>query len=1360
MPASERKNNFFVIAVGVSAGNLDALERLLSGVDNLTDNSFVIITHLNSEYKNIYDEITSKYSFLKVVKIQHYMAVEPGIIYIAPSDGIVQIENNLFTIKPLISAKNNSLYYPVDNFLISLAESYENSAVAIILSGNGNDGSLGIEAIKEKFGLVIAQDPSTARQPSMPDSVISSGLADYILAPENMAPVLFKYINDLNRSDYHLEINDERLNEIYDILNSSFGHDFSSYKKNTTIRRILRQIYINNLNCVEDYIELIKNADYKRKFLFKEFLIGVTKFFRDDEVFSLIENKIVPDVIENAKNAGNIVRIWVAACSTGEEAYSIAILLKEYISKNAPEVNFKIFATDINYKSLNYARNGIYSEKSLYNIKSEIKEAYFCRCTQGYKVKKELRDCIIFTEHNLLKDPPFSKIDFMSCRNLLIYLNHEAQIKASSIFYYSLKPGGYLVLGNVETPGTLTGQFIEIDKKYKIYRCKNEKIPTNFITRFDFKGAGKKKERISEINYESSGMKIKELTEKILLNEYSPVTLIINAEDDIVYTSGRAGRYFEPSCGEASLNIFQMAKEGIKMQLVMAIKDCRDNKKNRKFIENIDFKINDHIEKVNILIREFDKKYAGYLMILIEPRQYTARGIFEPAVSGITEEAGSKDDYIKELEDDLNNMHHYLKEISDELNSSTEQLKLINEELLSSNEELQSSNEELETSKEELQSINQELMSVNNELNNKNDELIKIHDDLNNLFNSINIGVLFLDNEYRIRKFTTCISNIINVIPSDIGRPLNHIANNIESGFNIFETLDKVKNEKIIEEYEIKTVNGQYYLARLFPYLTLNYNYDGFIVTFVNISELKKAGEAIKMSETRYHELFNGSRQGIAVYEAYNDGEDFIFKDFNKSAEKLEKLNKSDVIGRKVSEVFPGAIKSGIVDMFRKVYESGASQFFPAALYENGSQKSWRENYIYKLYSGEIVALYDDVSERKKFEEDIIAARQQAEKANLAKSQFLANMSHELRTPMNGIIGFTDLLEETELNVRQKDFIDIIKNSSLHLLEIIDDILDLSKIESGKIKLNIEKTDLKEIVINTIKVIAPQCEAKGLNIKCEVFDAFDYFILADKLRLKQILTNLITNSIKFTHTGYIKVSLNEIKNDGSTVVIKISISDTGIGIEKNKINDIFERFHQLENYSTKHYAGAGLGLSIVKGLVEMIGGNISVESEPGKGSVFSVEAPFKITARAVEITKDQAARPEINDEILNKIKNIKVLVVEDDKTSQKLIGIIAQNYGWQMDIVDTGTAAIDHYKNRTYDLILMDGQLPELSGFEATRIIRRIEAGKNIEKTLIMAMTAYASETDRANFVNAGVDEYISKPIDIDEFLLKISKLI
>lgn len=1350
---------FPVIAIGASAGSLDALECFLSSIDSVNRKSFVVILHFSPDYKSILNEIISKYSFLKVVKIENRMVIEADTIYIAPSDSTLRLENDVFILNPVISAKSNTLFYPVDNFLISLAESYESMAVAIILSGNGSDGSVGIEAVKEKFGLVIAQDPATAKYPAMPASAIATGLVDFILSPEDMAGVLLKYINDINCPCGQIEIGETHLKEIYEIIFSSFGHDFSSYKKNTTVRRILRQIYVNNLNEIEEYIHLIKNDEKKRELLFKEFLIGVTKFFRDDAAFALIENTAVPDLISRL-DGGEALRVWVAACSTGEEAYSIAIILNEYIRKNSLKVNFKIFATDINYKSLDYARNGIYSEKSLDNINVEIKELYFTKCPQGYKVKKEIRDSIIFTEHNLLKDPPFSKIDLITCRNLLIYFNHDAQIRAASLFYYSLRPGAYLMLGNVETPGTLVNQFIEIDKKWKIYQCRWEKVPSSFNSRFDFKGIYNKKERSVELNYEKNTMRLKEITEKILLNNYTPVSVVINEDNEIVFNHGKIGRYFEPSSGEASLNIIQTAREGLKMQLTMALKDFRENKKNYKIIENIEIKTSGGAEKINIVIRNFDAKFESYIMILFEPQSLINDNASGEAVH-ISESAVSKDEYIKGLEDDIKTMRHYLKEITDELNSSTEQLKLTNEELLSSNEELQSSNEELETSKEELQSINQELTSVNSELSDKNTELIRMHDDLNNLFNSIHVGILFLDNEYKIRKFTPCVSNIINIIPSDIGRPLNHIAHNIETQFDIFELLEKVREEKRVVEREINTKINECYLIRLFPYLTLNFNLDGFIVTFIDITERKKASEAILNSETRYHELFNGSKQGVAVYEVYNEGEDFIFKDFNRSAEKIENISKDKVIGRKLTEVFPGVKKLGLLDMLKKVYESGVPQFFPAGIYENGKILSWRENYIYKLYSGEIVALYEDVSERKRFEEDIIAARQQAEKANQAKSQFLANMSHELRTPMNGIIGFTDLLEDTELNSQQKDFTDIIKSSSLHLLEIIDDILDLSKIESGKIKLNIEKVDLKEIVINTIKVVAPQCEAKGLIVKYEVYDYFDYLILTDKLRLKQILTNLVTNSVKFTHSGHIKVSLNEIKNDGVEALIKISVSDTGIGIDKSKLNDIFERFHQLENYSTKYYSGAGLGLSIVKGLVEMMDGVISVESEPGVGSVFCVEVPFKIALRQSETKKDRAAKSGMADQSMHdKIKNIKVLAVEDDKTSQKLIEVIAEKYHWKLDIAGNGNKAVEYYKTNIYDLILMDGQLPELSGFEATRIIRLIESDKGFKKTLIMAMTAYASENDRVNFVNAGVDEYISKPIDIDDFLIKVSKLI
>jgi two-component system, chemotaxis family, CheB/CheR fusion protein len=832
-------NSFYVVGIGASAGGLDALERFFGNMSESSGMAFIVVSHLDPNHISIMPELIQKSTKMKLFQAADGMMLEPNHVYVAPANRDLAILHG--TIQLIEPVEAHGFRLPIDFFFKSLSADLGEKAICIILSGMASDGTIGLKAVKSELGMVMVQDPKSAKFDSMPSSAIKTGLADFILSPEEMPDQLIKYTTQKVKGVFlDKAITDDKIpdsfQKIFILLRTYTGHDFSLYKQNTIYRRVERRMNISQLENVPNYIRLLQENPEEIKNLFKELLIGVTNFFRDPESFENLK-KVLLDLVKSKPDNGQI-RIWVPGCSTGEEAYSVAIILRECMDEAKKYFNVQIFATDIDSDAIEKARIGSFSGIEP-DVSKDRLNRFFTSDGNLFHIRKEIREMLVFAPQSIIKDPPFTKLDLICCRNLLIYLNTELQKKIIPLFHYSLLSNGILFLGSSETIGGFVDLFSIIDKKWKIYKRRDSIYSAQPY--IDFPVSRSKEKTYETIMKKDKLKNITGLAEKVILQSYSPNCVIIAENGDIVYIHGRTGKYLELTDGEAKMNIFEMAREGLKQELPVLIKKVLSSRKSLN-VEGIKVKSNGKGQLINLTIKPVKEpaEMQGSLLMIFEDVS-TQKKV--PALKKIQYDKKSEK-IIKELERELKSTRENLRSTIEELETSNEELKSTNEEMQSTNEEMQSSNEELETSKEELQSLNEELITVNTELQNTNDELSVVNNNMKNLLDSTDIPTIFLDNNLSIKSFTSNATKVVNLISSDIGRPITHLATNLKYE-NFIEDTKEVLRTLVFKEIELQTDNGIWYQMRILPYRTISNVIDGVVITFSNINNLKTAYEEI-----------------------------------------------------------------------------------------------------------------------------------------------------------------------------------------------------------------------------------------------------------------------------------------------------------------------------------------------------------------------------------------------------------------------------------------------------------------------------------------------------------------------------------
>lgn len=1393
-------HGFPIVAIGASAGGLEAVTELLQNLSPTTGMAFIYVQHLSPDHKSILPSLLSKVTQMVVQDIDDMEKMIPNNVYVIPYNKEIEVVDGHIKLIPRPENRKSNL--SIDLLFSSLAETHKENVIGVVLSGNAYDGTSGLKEIKQAGGITFAQDDS-AKFASMPHSAIASGVVDFILSPAEIGleinriskhPLVIKRsIKKIPESE--IENNDPDLQLILQVLYNSKNVDFSHYKMNTIKRRMIRRMLIHKIKTLKEYAALLLDQNSEIDLLYHDLLINVTAFFRDNDAFLLLKNTILPKIIKK-KNFGESIRIWIAACATGEEVYSIAMLLLEIQDHKTNKIPIQIFASDLSIEAINLARIGEYSSPQLANVSPARLKRFFTKSKDKYRVCKSLRDICIFAQHNILRDPPFSKMDLISCRNVLIYLDTVAQKKAISTFHYALNDDGCLMLGRSETIGAAEHLFGVTNKKYKFY-CRKNYSRLNTIPNLNSRtgnsilpsksiiSAPILKKKTSSVNG-NIGLAF----DSVLLENFVPASVIVNYDLDILQFRGTTSLYLQHSSGKASFNILKMAHPEITFELRNAIHHAIKTEQTvvKEGIEmNRDKNVNT-FRIVNLEVKPIKIEGEEPLLVVVFTGQQISE-VEEDPIKSSKNISVAKDRRIKKLEEELAAAKADMGSIILDQEFTNEELQSLNEEIVSSNEELQSLNEELETSKEEIESTNEELTTSNQELHARNQQIEELYSYSEAIMSAIHEPMLILDKDMKIRSANKSFCKTFHVTEkASLGTSLYKLNNN-QWGFpGLRELLEEiVPNNVRFHDFEVDhtfpIIGHKILLLNAHRVSQPSKNEELIVLTIIDITAVRKLALATRENEIKISEIqLEAEKKAMKIIEDSNKRYDmmlmqspFAFAILKGKDMKITLANESvkkvwgkgnDIEGKSLFDVLPEIATTSFPNLLDEVFTTGKpfnGYELLVSLLRNGKMEDVYFNFVYQPYlevdktiSGVAVIGYE-VTKQVHLKDQLIEAISNAEHktkisedALKAKQQFLSNMSHEIRTPMNAIIGFTNLLLKSELNIKQKECVNAVKTSGNSLIVIINDILDLAKVNAGKMNFEENPLNLNQTICEIFHLFVVKCERKKLELVKNIDSTIPKIVLGDDIRLRQIFLNLISNAIKFTEKGTITLDIKILNQNAEKTTIEFALTDTGIGIPENKLNTVFDNFEQAFDATSRLYGGTGLGLAIVKQLVELQGGTLFVKSELGKGSTFGFSMSFKNTN--LEMPVESALQLNKN----NKLTNVKVLVAEDMPLNQLLIKIILEDFGLECDIAENGKIAIEKLQNNTYDIVLMDIQMPEINGFEATEFIRK----KMKSKIPIIALTADVTTIDIKKSLQIGMNDYISKPIDEKLLYNKIKDLL
>lgn len=1225
-----------VAGIGASAGGLEALQEFLTFLPSNTGMAFVIIQHLAPDHKSMLAEILSKYSAMPVVEIEDGMRIERNHVYMIPPKFNVEIVGDTLKLKEYDSTIIN---HPIDIFFRSLAASYENRSVAIILSGTGSDGASGIRSVKEQNGVIIVQSPESSKFDGMPRNAIATGFADMIQKPDAIAKEMMHIATSMIDSGTHVLTSDQDLmSQIFLVLKNVTKINYAYYKQTTILRRIERRMVITHSRTLSEYVNYLNGNPDEAKILAKEVLIGVTSFFRDPEYFDVLKESVVKKILKN-EPADQQIRVWVAGCSTGEEAYSVAILFAEAMEELGVHRDIKIFATDLDGDSISTAVRGMYGDNIIEDVSIGRLSKYFTRKGNKYVIRHDIRKMIIFAQHNVFQDPPFGRLDLICCRNVLIYFQTILQRNLFSIFHMALNNNGYLFLGRSESVIDYDDVFRNMCANEKIFvHNAGGKVPVHEQFRYSMQNFSSIIEPLQipnieeedEIKYKASELDIS------VLEALMPACVLVNEKNELIRSFGDCSKFLSIPAGAATLDIFMLIRNDLKIAVSTVLRDSKESDTKVSY-DNVPVQFDETPEFITIVAQPVADKHGmktgNTAIAFIRGKRNLTGDLREYKIDS----AASK--RISDLEYELKMTKNDLRQTVTELESVNAELQAANEELLTANEELQSSNEEL-------QSVNEELYTVNSEYQSKVNELAGLNDDMANFLSTTLVGILMVDRELNIRKFTEYISSEFNVVEQDIGRSFRYITYH-------FTTVDLVKQcSQVLEtmepiEQHCASVAGKTYLIRIAPYRASGSN------SFANRAEGNQNGKK--------------DVQGLVI----------TFVDTSKQVDDQEQIEE-------MARALRIAVKSG------------------------------RE-----------------------------------------KETFLSHISHDMRTPMTTISGLTQLSLQAE-NVPDeiRDNLEKIQISSNYLLKIMEEILETSRINAGKV-VSVTTAVRENEVIDTVKaIVTEQIEDAGLTFEVNIHGLENRYVFMDTPHVERILLNIITNSIKYTPRGG-KITFDVEADYGSDQVTHTyRISDTGKGIRESFQRRMFRAFEQ-DNAEDESNAGVGLGLFICKNLTELMGGEISCESKTGQGSVFTVKLSYNLA------TEEQLAlmNSRKNEYDKNSLFGKTVLFAEDNPINAEVIIKILSTQGIHTELARDGQEAIDMfnlYGEHHFQAIIVDLMMPVMSGEEAARRIRKLP-NPDAKTIPIIALTADITNNVDERCRAAGMNACVNKPLEPEKLFAILS---
>jgi two-component system CheB/CheR fusion protein len=1250
----------------------------------------------------------------------------------------------------------------IDMFFRTLAEVHKTRAIAIVLSGSGADGAVGLRRVKECGGVTLVQSPSDAEHDGMPLAAIRTGAVDFVLPVVEIPQKLI----DLWRNARKIELPpteegenpapckpddlasaEDALQSILVQLHHHTGHDFRHYKRATVLRRIERRLQVRGVSSLPEYLRLLESDEKEHAALLDDMLIGVTNFFRDREAFEAVERDVVPELFKD-KKAGDEVRAWVAPCATGEEAYSLAMLMADQAALMDHPPSFQVFASDIDDHAIDTARAGLYPASIITDVAPARLRQFFNKDGDRYRIRKSLRDRILFAAHNLLRDPPFSRLDLISCRNLLIYLNRDVQAKVLQMFHFALKPGGYLFLGASESAESVSDFFIPIDKKNRIYQA----LPSAKLMPYQGPLASALGTRVPDmIRLKSPGkrqLSYAELHQRALAR-FAPPSAVIDREGNIVHMSEAAGAFLRLGGGEPSRNIVALVLPELRLELRSALYQAIQSEGSVE-CRQVPLHRDEGPSVISMTVRPFRDDEAGADLMLV---------LFSEVAQSVNEAVtehpgGSHDVVLAQLEAELQRKGEQLQETIEHSEISNEELRASNEELQAINEELRSATEELETSKEELQSVNEELVTVNYELKSKVEETGKANDDLNNLIASTDIATIFVDSGLRIKRFTPRAADLFSIIPTDIGRSLLDLTHRLDyEGLeeDVSTTFDTLR----LVEREVRGNDGRHYIVRLLPYRTTEDRIEGAVMTFFDITLRRTAEAQVRASEARM-QLVAECMKDYAIITMDAEG---LTTSWNEGAQRVFGYTAGEMIGRPLDVLFvpEDRAQGAPEEELRRARDNGRAEDERWHLRKDGS-RFYCSGVTSPLFDGEFqgyakiardqTARVRHESEREEAINHEQAGRTHAESASAMKDEFLAVMAHELRHPLNLIHINVELLSRLP-ELRHSDLgrraASLIRSSVISQAKIIDDLLDMSRVRTGKLTLSMAPVAIEPVVRSIVDVMHGDPSAREMSITVES-QLDGQQVLGDVVRIEQVVMNLLSNAIKFTPAGgAIKVVL---ATDGPQ--LRLDVVDSGQGIAPSFLPHVFDMFGQSGSATTRSKGGLGIGLALVHEIVALHGGRLEAASDgPGKGACFSVWLP---------LIRNTAAQHDLADSGLeSSLAGCDILLVDDMEDVVTGLTALLESQGAAVAGVTSARAALALLEQRSFDLIISDISMPEMDGYTFLRQVRQMPGCASLPA---IAVTGLGRATDIAMAREAGFSAHIGKPMSLDRLTAIVRELL
>jgi two-component system, chemotaxis family, CheB/CheR fusion protein len=1319
--------SFPVVGIGASAGGLEAFAALLSALPSDTGMAFVVVSHLDPTHVSALPEILARATTMPTVEAVNDQPVQPDHVYVMPPGKDMTIDEGRLQLQPRPS---HALHRPVDLFFRSLADDRRHQAIGVILSGTASDGTLGTRAIKGASGITFAQDDS-AQQSGMPESAVADGCVDFVLPPAAIAAELVR-ISRLPRaespSSLTVDEEDACLADVLNVVRNETGVDFTHYKAPTLRRRILRRMILEKQDSLRGYAQLLHDRPSEAHALHDDLLIGVTSFFRDPESFDALAQKAFPALLER-RRASEPIRVWVLGCSTGEEAYSLAMALTEFLDAARVDVPLQVFASDVNARGIELARAAVYGGDIVQDVSPERLRRFFVPSDDGqYRIAKRIRDVCIFSRHNVLIDPPFSRIDLVSCRNLLIYLEPVLQHDVVRNLHYALTPEGLLWLGNADAVGSQQDLFDPVDAAHKIFRRRAGTVshPTLGRGLVRWHATAPPAERHDVVR----AVDVLKESDRVLLSRFAPAGILVSPGFEVLQYRGHVAPYIAPAAGKPSTNLMQVLDRRLQVAVRAAL--ARSGEGDGTISEEqVRLAGDGGVERqVSIQVVQVGAGPQGFLILFSEQPAAGVAGL--PAGESTHDHTAERDDQqLARVSKELADTQAYLQSLIEDRQTVHEDLESAHEEAQSANEELQSINEELETSKEEIQSANEELTTLNEELQHRNTELLRANSDLMNVLGSTHLAVVFVGLDRSIRSFTPAAATLLHLRTADIGRPLRDLRlnNMVDLDAPIAHTIDTLE----LFEQNVQDEDGRWLSIRIRPYRTIDNQIDGAVVVCVDIDVLVRG------------RLFAESIIATVPSPLVVMDERFIVATANAAFYRMFHTVERDTEGRSFFEIGNRAFdRPELRALLHDVLPENQSVVdFSVNAVRPGSQPEVSLVSATRLVNAEdgrplILLSIEDVTERQHAE----TLRQQrvAElaAADQHKNEFLAMLAHELRNPLAPIRTAAQLLGASGVPAGVSEHARVIIERQIGIMtRLIDDLLDVARITQGKIDLRLVPLDLVAVVRQAAEGVQPQVAERAQQLLVSL-PAGPLFVLGDATRLEQALGNVLTNASKFSHRhGRIWLRLETtVSPQGEDALV--SVRDEGIGISADTLPYVFELFKQ-GGPSPHRTPGLGVGLALVRRIVELHGGDVQARSAGrDRGCELELRVPLLQAADHVPVAAGPSAPRAAT--ILQRI-----LVVDDNADAAESLTALLRVWGHDVQVVHDGAAALDVAAVFVPSIVVLDIGMPGMDGYDVARRLRRMPG---LEHALLIALTGFGGDQDRERAKQAGFDRHITKPVD------------